>query len=135
MNEVRVDSLKYGEGHLPICFPPTFLPHRVPFAMPVGNVNEKAFPSAHGRRIWLEPKTHVRLTSISTLAVDESISSNPHIVPPVEGDPKPVSFFGLFRSVFVSFRDLFAVFSPYTLSSGFPLAQSSSSMAFPLLLR
>ena len=93
--------------------------------------NEKASPTPSGPLSWLKPKASDKLDSASSASRDNSASSDLRIATPDKDDPKPISFFRLFRSVLVSFH---TVFNLYTFSfSGFLLAQSSSSMALGLL--
>ena len=88
--------------------------------------NEKA-PSPPDRPLsGLELKPSERLDSASA-SLEKSPTPDLRITAPVEDDPKPVSFFTLFRSVLVSSTYSFVIL---TLSSDSPLAQSSFLTVF-----
>ncbi len=65
--------------------------------------NEKASPSLNnGCLSWLKPKPSDKLDSVSS--PEKSPTPDLRITAPAEDEPKPVSFFTLFRSVPVSFH-------------------------------
>jgi hypothetical protein len=74
-------------------------------ATDASNEIEKASRPPSGRLSWLKPKLPDKLDSASTTS-GEKPPSDPgpalRVAAPVEEDPKPVSFFTLFRSVLVS---------------------------------
>jgi len=76
--------------------------------------NEKASPTPSGPLSWLKPKASDKLDSASSASRDNSASSDLRIATPDKDDPKPISFFRLFRSVLVSFHP---VFNLYTFKS------------------
>jgi len=61
--------------------------------------NEKSSPSQNGRLSWLKPKQSDKRDSGSFISTGDPASLEVRIATPVEDIPKPVSFFGLFRSV------------------------------------
>jgi len=68
--------------------------------------NEKAAPPRNRPLSWLKPNPSDKLDSASSELAEKSTSPDLRIAAPVEAeaDPKPVSFFTLFRSVIASFR-------------------------------
>ena len=78
--------------------------------------NEKASPSLNnGRLSWLKPKPSDKLDSVSS--PEKPPTPDLHITAPAEDEPKPVSFFTLFRSVPVSFHVSTLHCSPQVLYS------------------
>ena len=65
--------------------------------------NEKASSPPDGPLSELKLKPSDKLGRLS-IPPEESPPADLRVTAPVEGDPKPVSFFTLFRSVFVSFH-------------------------------
>jgi len=65
--------------------------------------DEKASPPRSRPLSWLMPKPSDKLDSASSASAEKSTSPDLRIAAPVEDDPKPVSFFSLFRSVISSF--------------------------------
>jgi hypothetical protein len=65
------------------------------------NIESESSPS--GRFSWLKPKHSEKRDSSSFISSGDPTKDPTHlevcVAPPVEDSPKPVSFFGLFRSV------------------------------------
>lgn len=68
--------------------------------------NEKPAPPRNRPLSWLKPNPSDKLDSASSESPEKSTSPDLRIAAPVEVelDPKPVSFFHLFRSVIASFH-------------------------------
>jgi hypothetical protein len=88
----RIEILGSGT----VCFPLS-----LPSSMSTeANVeNEKSPPSPNARFSWLKPKHAEKRDSASFISTADPASVDVRIATPVEDGPKPVSFFGLFRSV------------------------------------
>ena len=82
------------------CFPSpphSFFPS---MSTEASNENEKSpSPSPNGRFSWLKPKQSEKRDSASFVSNGEPVSVEVRVAAPVEENLKPVSFFGLFRSV------------------------------------
>src|SRR5258708_5806191 len=78
---------------------------------------------------WFKPKQSENRDSTSISSTGKHASIELQVAKPVGDDPKPVSFFGLFRSVSVPPSSTFLTPS----HPGSPLAQSSPSMSLLLL--
>jgi hypothetical protein len=74
---------------------------RVPMSTDAGNEIEEASSLPSGCLSWLKPKLPDKLDSASTTS-GEKPPSDLRVATPVKEDPKPVSFFTLFRSALVS---------------------------------
>lgn len=94
----------------PSCLTPTVrfsfpAPSRcVAFIMSTEASNEKGSPPRCLPLSWLKPKPSDKPDSTSSAPAEKSTSPDLRIAAPVEDDPKPVSFFTLFRSVIASFH-------------------------------